>query len=133
MANSYVEKFKDPQWQKKRLEMLDRDEWTCQMCGDKSSPLNVHHKWYKEGMNPWEYPDSCLVTLCEDCHSSEHECKKEYTDVLLAEILGKGLFYSDLLDLACQFSFMTPEDFRQRFQVWNNQWNKKKETNKDGE
>ena len=35
--------------------------------------LNVHHKYYMQGLKPWEYPDDALVTLCEDCHKKRHQ------------------------------------------------------------
>lgn len=35
--------------------------------------LNVHHTYYIEGKKPWEYEDSALVTLCENCHKKRHE------------------------------------------------------------
>lgn len=34
--------------------------------------LNVHHKKYYKNRNLWDYPDDCLVTLCEDCHRYIH-------------------------------------------------------------
>lgn len=34
--------------------------------------LNVHHKIYYRNRNLWDYPDDCLVTLCEDCHHYVH-------------------------------------------------------------
>ena len=34
--------------------------------------LNVHHKIYFRNRNVWDYPDDCLVTLCEDCHHYIH-------------------------------------------------------------
>ena len=69
--NSYSEKLKDPRWQKKRLEILQRDQWRCYYCHDANSTLHVHHLMYL-GENPWDTPDECLMTLCEDCHSCEH-------------------------------------------------------------
>lgn len=68
---NYAEKLKDPRWQKKRLEILNRDEWTCQGCFDTYSTLHVHHKRYIKGNDPWDCPDSILITLCEDCHAAE--------------------------------------------------------------
>lgn len=69
MSNpNYLEKLKNPRWQKKRLEILQRDEFTCQKCGDKETTLNIHHKSYKLGNDPWDYPDDNLITLCEHCH-----------------------------------------------------------------
>lgn len=35
--------------------------------------LNVHHKYYMEGKEPWEYDDDALITLCPPCHKKEHE------------------------------------------------------------
>lgn len=64
---TYSEKLKDPRWQKKRLEILKRDKFTCQLCGDKDTTLHVHHKSY--GNNPWESKNKNLITYCCHCHS----------------------------------------------------------------
>ncbi len=64
---TYVEKLRDPRWQKKRLEILERDKWTCQNCRATNKTLNVHHKiYYSTIKNPWDYSNNILVTLCED-------------------------------------------------------------------
>lgn len=65
---TYLEKLKDPRWQKKRLEILERDKWTCASCGDKKSTLHVHHIFYLSKTEPWDVPSGLLITLCEDCH-----------------------------------------------------------------
>lgn len=74
---SYAEQLKKPQWQKKRLEILERDEWTCQTCGDTEATLTVHHKSYcfEHGkfVDIWDYNGEDLITLCEVCHSSEEK------------------------------------------------------------
>lgn len=44
--SSYSEKLKDPRWQKKRLEVMESNEFCCEMCGDNESTLHVHHKEY---------------------------------------------------------------------------------------
>lgn len=64
----YAAKLTDPRWQRKRLEVLHRDEWKCQLCGDSETELHVHHKLYKKGKEPWENKSSELTTLCKDCH-----------------------------------------------------------------
>lgn len=72
MANqNYAEKLKDPRWQKKRLEIFERDSWTCRFCLNSDSPLTVHHLCYFPKREPWEYEDDFLLTLCEDCHSND--------------------------------------------------------------
>jgi len=68
---AYVDKLRDPRWQKKRLEILQRDNWTCVACGDKDSTLHIHHRWYERGAEPWDVVDEALVTLCETCHEQE--------------------------------------------------------------
>ena len=67
---SYIELLKDPRWQKKRLEILQRDNFTCQICPrtKTKSTLQVHHKKYIKGKNPWEYENEDLITVCEQCH-----------------------------------------------------------------
>lgn len=72
---TYSEKLRDPRWQKKRLEIMNRDEFGCQICGDKESTLNVHHKEYVRGKAPWDYDGNHLITLCELCHSRVEEAK----------------------------------------------------------
>ena len=100
---TYSEKLKNPKWQKKRLEIMQRDNFTCTHCTDSESTLNVHYYMYL-GKEPWDTPSECLTTLCERCHEFEHELEK-YTP------LEKFLFecvknrdpketYSGLIDIA---------------------------------
>lgn len=72
-TQTYWEKLKDPRWQKKRLKIMERDNFACTNCGDDSATLNVHHSFYKRGRAPWDYHDQWLVTLCEDCHKAAGE------------------------------------------------------------
>lgn len=73
MAKSnYSELLKDPRWQRKRLEIFQRDQWACTHCGHNDRALHVHHKAYT-GASPWEYKNEFLITLCETCHKKEHE------------------------------------------------------------
>lgn len=65
----YSEQLKDPRWQKKRLEILQRDEFKCVQCDDEKSQLHVHHVYYLKGKYLWDYPDILLVTVCKTCHA----------------------------------------------------------------
>jgi formate-dependent nitrite reductase cytochrome c552 subunit len=65
-AKKYSEKLQHPLWQQRRMTILNRDQFTCQKCGDKETNLHVHHKKYSG--EPWEAPDNDLETLCKDCH-----------------------------------------------------------------
>lgn len=91
--NDFFDQYKDPQWQKKRLKIMERDEFMCQNCFDNESTLNVHHKYYIAGNKPWEYPDELLITLCKECHEWEEECKYiiiDFTKVLLSDGYKSG-------------------------------------------
>lgn len=70
--------YKHPSWQQKRLEIMNRDNFQCCLCGDKDTMLNVHHRYYISGRDPWVYCDFALQTLCETCHAKEHEKVREY-------------------------------------------------------
>ena len=77
----YAQKLRDPRWQRKRLEILSRDDFTCQECKATDKTLHVHHRFYKKGLEPWEY-DKALVTLCEDCHSDTTEILETMREVV---------------------------------------------------
>lgn len=72
MVMDYKEQIKSPKWQKRRLEIMQKDNFTCQLCGDTESMLNVHHLTYHKDKKIWEYEDWELITLCENCHKEEH-------------------------------------------------------------
>ena len=68
---TYAERLKDPRWQRKRLEVFERDGWKCRFCGDHTSMLIVHHTEY-HGSNPWDTPKEKLLTYCETCNDLAH-------------------------------------------------------------
>jgi hypothetical protein len=69
---SYEQLLRDPRWQKKRLQILERDGWKCRACFKESETLHVHHLAYRNGTNPWDYNERVLLTLCESCHDLAH-------------------------------------------------------------
>jgi len=78
--STYKDKLKDPRWQKKRLEILSRDNFTCTKCNDDKSELHVHHNWYIEGLSPWDYQNKYLSSLCKYCHKAIHQETKIRND-----------------------------------------------------
>ena len=70
---TYWEKLRDPRWQKRRLEIMQRDDFTCRMCSAQSETLHVHHLRYSRGSDPWESADRSLITVCESCHAALHD------------------------------------------------------------
>lgn len=97
---SYQKKLQDPRWQKKRLKILERDNWSCTKCGDAENELHVHHKKYTG--EPHEAPDDYLETLCRHCHSLFHFLKTtiEFNCPykVAKSITGDKIFYCSLHD-----------------------------------
>lgn len=83
--DEYRNKLLHPKWQKKRLEIFQRDNFTCQLCDSKDITLTIHHRYYKN-CEPWEYPDDALLTVCEICHNTEH-------------LVGANLSKEDLINI----------------------------------
>ena len=67
---AYRAMLRDPRWQRLRLQVFERDAWTCQHCRSVRKELQVHHVQYVWGWKPWEYPLRLLLTLCVDCHKA---------------------------------------------------------------
>jgi hypothetical protein len=80
---SYKEDLEHPKWQKKRLQILERDGWRCVACGANDIQLHAHHTVYTKGAKPWEYDDDILVTLCKHCHHNAH-----WIDRIEVEVMG---------------------------------------------
>ena len=70
---SWKDQYKHPNWQKLRLNILERDNFKCKNCYNKEEILHVHHLCYVRDFYVWEVPPRFLVTLCETCHNKEHE------------------------------------------------------------
>lgn len=97
---SYSDKLKSPEWQKKRLEILERDAWQCQCCGDTEETLQVHHLYYEKDNDPCDYPDESLITLCVHCHAEEGEERYKIQDNLIYSLRVRGYINSDIEDIA---------------------------------
>ena len=82
---TYSEKLRHPLWQKKRLHILERDNWRCQHCGCDNKNLQVHHVLYLK-KDPWDYPDCLYQTLCEDCHAHRQELTDKAVNALRISI-----------------------------------------------
>ncbi len=101
--SAYMEKLRDPRWQKMRLKIMERDYFACRYCGDEESTLNVHHLDYKAGNDPWDYPEDWLVTLCETCHEEERQNRPIDERSLLHVLRICGFTCSQLTELLIAF------------------------------
>lgn len=83
---TYAEQLKDPRWQRKRKEVLERDSYSCRECKAKDTILHVHHGYYDQSKLAWEYNNKYLHTLCNKCHEEYHFFHKK-----LMELSGEML------------------------------------------
>jgi len=79
---------RDPNWEEKRQQRLEIDNYECQDCGVSEDEyyrsLDVHHKEKKEqfiqedGSINWEDANAMeiLVSLCQSCHMKRHHEKE---------------------------------------------------------
>lgn len=89
---TYAEQLRHPNWQRRRLEILERDGFECQLCFDTETQLHVHHKRYFKGRKAWEYEDEYLITVCENCHHDAHETADELAQAIaLVPIQAHGV------------------------------------------
>ena len=56
-----------------RAHALDRDNYTCQICGAKNTRLEVHHIIFRSQGGSDDLDN--LITLCERCHNNLHNGK----------------------------------------------------------
>ena len=76
---NYDDLLKSPRWLDKRNIILERDHHKCCYCGS-IYKLQVHHKYYSKYPNgkkvdPWNYSNDALITLCDKCHKKVHQRK----------------------------------------------------------
>ena|ERR1700749_4848992 len=96
---AYAKKLASPKWQQRRLEIMNRDNWTCRHCGDTTTQLEVHHIDYWENKQPWDYHENMLITVCRKCHSGENR-REKYEQNLLTSMKANGFIALDVDALA---------------------------------
>lgn len=101
----FAAKFKDPRWQRVRLQVMERDQFMCRKCGDKDSTLNVHHCFYEWGNDPWDYPIPSLITLCEGCHEAETQYSADVKKNLWREFARHGVLTDEIHRIGMNFAY----------------------------
>lgn len=60
-------------WSSHREAIINRDNYTCQICGKKNTRLEVHHIIFRSQGGTDD--ENNLITLCADCHRGIHDEK----------------------------------------------------------
>ena len=82
MDDTFAAQYKNPMWQKKRLEAMEEAGFECQNCGSKDDQLHVHHKSYIKGRRIWDYGLHELFVLCDECHKNIHKQQDDLKQLL---------------------------------------------------
>lgn len=102
--------YLDPRWQKTRLEVFKRDCFTCQNCGSTEKPLHAHHTFYwPDCEGPWDYDNSSILTLCNDCREEEHENLPTRKATIFHNMALAGFRTSSEIDAFCDLMMMICE------------------------
>lgn len=101
MTKTFSDMYRDPRWQKKRLEVLSAANWTCSQCGDVDQQLHVHHYWYTRDEPPWVVVDGQLAALCHECHATAEEIKSGFAQ--LFSMVNVDVLHGFMCALHCSF------------------------------
>lgn len=106
---NYKEKLLDPRWQKKRLQIFNRDKFRCVKCNDDKSTLHIHHlRYYGE---PWDVKNEYLQTLCDKCHDKHHNIESNAPAISAAK--NPIVVYFDDVEANTNVPFPVKWDFGQ--------------------
>lgn len=125
---SWSEQYLRPEWQQKRLYMLEKADWKCECCEEnKGLQLHVHHKYYKKQTLLWDYPDEAFEVLCEECHKSTTIIQRNFEETCRylssgdkAVVAGyaKGLMLKDQIDCPDSFYINDSEEITGLSECW---------------
>jgi len=92
---NYKPEYQSFEWKLKAYQIKKRDNFTCQICGKKRD-LHVHHIIYLINLKLWQYPANYLITLCDNCHISEHAALEvigsKYNELLISGMLAIDIY-----------------------------------------
>lgn len=95
----YSKKLSHPKWQKRRLERLSEENFSCQICNNENEELHVHHLYYDKDKDVWEYPNKALIVLCKTHHDYEHSIEMDVKNDLFDSFKRAGFTNSSLLHI----------------------------------
>lgn len=104
--SKYTDLLKDPKWQKKRLEIMNRDNWRCNNCHDDSEMLVVHHKYYDKDKMPWEYCNKAYITLCFGCHDELHKDQKQLHSDIIENFRHSEFSMEEIWEISQIFNYL---------------------------
>ncbi len=105
---SYKKLLRNPKWVEFTEKMKDLRDWKCEECGECEKSLQSHHTKYLPNRKPWQYNESLIQVLCNECHEKKHE----HEISIKKEIENARKFLNSLVkDLFCESCFYMYEKF----------------------
>lgn len=112
--SDYWKKLQDPRWQKVRLKVMEAAGFLCRNCYEDDKTLTVHHTYYENGKEPWEYPKKTLRCYCHSCHETAQNLYKDIkrclglldisqTEQLHGYAMGLALLWGDVWSIKIYF------------------------------
>jgi 5-methylcytosine-specific restriction endonuclease McrA len=99
MKQSYSDQIKDGRWQRKRLEIMQRDDFKCRCCGSQNN-LTVHHIYYLPNKMIWEYDNEGLITVCMEHHEMLNVELSKLSGIIAFKLLNGELnLFNDIKNL----------------------------------
>jgi hypothetical protein len=107
----YRYRLKDERWSSLSECLKEVEEFICANCGNLfpyGKYLTVHHKYYIEDMEPWNYPFDAYQVLCLRCHDeidhskihsipNEHKQEMSEKKFIVTNQWGNPFYYKSYL------------------------------------
>ena len=90
---NYYQQLKHANWQRKRAEIFERDNFKCRVCQSEME-LQAHHLYYLPDTFIWDYDMEAYLTVCKD----HHEILNKELPKLAGIIALKILTGTDIID-----------------------------------
>lgn len=111
MNDDFFRSYQTAEWQRLKNRVLERDNYTCQICGENHGLMHVHHITYRRcNGKAYNAPLGDLITLCEKCHYNDDGDHKHFFDgavVLSCGFFGKKPCVSDYRKLTRSVDYGT--------------------------
>jgi hypothetical protein len=89
----YLIRRNDTRWLRFTLGLKEKHNNRCQKCGKRTDRENyrwivVHHKYYLEDRDPWDYPEDACQVICNYCHNAiDHDSIPRYQNPNVEELM----------------------------------------------
>ena len=93
---SRKDEYLSVEWQKLRLQVLNRDDFKCRLCGAKDKQLHIHHIYYIKDKKIYDYDIESLISLCSDCHKVAHNELAKISGLIAFSVLAKRNTFIDV-------------------------------------